>query len=147
MRRSTLAESVLAANEATATATARITASMTEQCQRLMELGREFVALLSVDPCSLSPAECGTQAYLIENKHGEIAAAINELALQPPATIAWTETYHKLHSAGNPFQSRYSEWREHQKEEQERQERATAYRQQCHNEQLQHEQRLRGEIV
>ena len=143
----TLAESVLEANEATSAATARIKAQMTEQCQRLTELGREFAALLSVDPSSLSPDECGTQAYLIENKHKEIATAVNELAQQPPATVAWAAIYHKLYSAGSQFHSRYSEWREHQKEEQDRQERATAYREQCHREQTQHEQRLRGELV
>ncbi len=143
----TVAETVLAANEATAAETARITARMTEQCQRVTELGREFVALLSVDPSSLSPDECGTQAYLLENKHREIATAVNELAQQPVVTVAWAAIYLKLCSAGAPFQNRYSEWREHQKEEQERQERAAAYREQCHNAQQQHEQRLRGEIA
>jgi|GEM_PF-4313137 len=135
------------ANEATAAETVRVTNQMTQQCKRLSELGREFVRLCETDPETLTGEACGDQAYLISQKRKEIVEAINELAVQPVVTKAWAQTYLALTGAEAAFEHRYTEWSESEKSEQSRKERALEYREQLHQDQALHEQRLRGKLV
>ena len=120
---------------------------MVKQCQRLTELGCELVTLISTDPNSLTANECGTRASLIEEKHKKLATAINELAVQPVVTTVWAETYMNLFNAEARFQKRYDEWREGSAAERECQVRALEYREQLQRGRVQHERRLRGEMV